>query len=233
MKNNQLTSIAIIPARGGSKRIPLKNIKNFLGNPIICYPIKAAFDSHCFEEIMVSTDDQDIAEISLKLGASVPFIRSGKNSNDYATTVDVLLEVLEEYRKIGREFDLVCCLYPTSVFVTAKLLKQAKNNLLNTGVNGVASIIKYSHPIEQALILNKNKQISYKYQQHSKTRTQDLVSHFHDAGQLYYLKAKPLLAEKKIFMSKMQPIILRNSEVQDIDTLDDWVVAEMKAKNVI
>ncbi|MEM2111595.1 MAG: pseudaminic acid cytidylyltransferase [Candidatus Bathyarchaeia archaeon] len=146
-----MSCIAIITARGGSKRIPRKNIKDFLGKPIIAYSIEAAIASELFEEVMVSTDDLEIAELSQKYGAKVPFMRSAKNSDDYATTSDVLLEVLAEYQKRGRSFEYGCCLYPTAPFVTAEKLRKAYDFLIQGSYDCIFPVSKYKVPIEYAI----------------------------------------------------------------------------------
>ena len=225
--NKFLTTLSIIPARGGSKRIPHKNLKNFLGKPIISYPIRSAIESKCFDEVMVSTDDTATAKIAKSLGAKVPFMRSKKNSNDYATTVDVLLEVLADYHKLRKHFDLVCCIYPTSVSVTIDVIKNAKK-MMQSGINGVATIVPFEHPINRAIKLDIKNTLSFKYPESAELRTQDFTQYYHDAGQLYFLKAETLMVEKKVFLSNMKPIIMGNNVVQDIDSIDNWKIAEIK-----
>jgi pseudaminic acid cytidylyltransferase len=150
-------SLAIITARGGSKRIPRKNVKNFLGYPIIKYPIEAAIESKCFDEVMVSTDDKEIALISKKFGAVVPFIRSQSNSGDFSTTADVIEEVLAEYRKRSRSFEYCCCIYPTAPFVTPQLLQKSFRVLKENKADAVLPVVCYSYPIQRALKIERGK----------------------------------------------------------------------------
>lgn len=222
-------SIAIITARGGSKRIPRKNIKEFCGKPIIQYSIEAALASDMFDEVMVSTDDLEIKEIALQCGATVPFIRSEATSNDMATTYDVLLEVLEEYKKIDKEFEYMCCIYPTAPFVTKEKLKIGMNKLIEKKVDTVVPIVPYSFPPARAFIIEQNS-VKYKWPENSLKRSQDLQTLYHDSGQFYCLNIGRFLEEKSIIMSNTVPIIVSELEVQDIDNMDDWKIAELKYK---
>ncbi|MDX9893233.1 MAG: pseudaminic acid cytidylyltransferase [Patescibacteria group bacterium] len=222
-----MKSIAIIPARGGSKRIPNKNIKDFLGYPIIKYVIETAIDSKCFDEVIVSTDSKKIASLAEKFGASVPFLRSPKSSNDHATTADVISEVIENYRKRNNNFDFFCCLYPTSIFVTSQLLNSAFDQLKGDGLDGVISVMKYRHPIERAFKIDDGN-LSMLYPENVFGRTQDFVPKYHDAGQFYFMKTDAFLREKKIFTSNIRGFVLPFRYVQDIDTEEDWYLAELK-----
>lgn len=227
-----MNSLAVIPARGGSKRIPHKNIKDFLGQPIISYPITAALTSTCFDEVMVSTDSQEIAEISRSYGATVPFLRSAKASGDYATTLDVLQEVFLEYDKLGRQFSQLCCLYPTAVFTTSKMIQQAHAILQQGEADGVTTFVRYEHPIERAFELdNAGKYVAFRNKIFFDTRTQDLPATYYDAGQMYFLTRDAILIEKTVFPQRTQPLILTSMQVQDIDNLDDWNIAELKYNN--
>lgn len=223
MKN----AVAIITARGGSKRIPGKNIKDFSGKPIIQYSIDAALGSGIFEEVMVSTDDPAIADIAIKLGAKVPFLRSAENSNDYATTAQVILEVLEEYRKTGREFTYGCCIYPTAPFVTASKLKEAHRVLEEKQAEGVIPVTKFSFPIQRSFKMDNGK-LSYNWPEHALTRSQDLPPAFHDAGQFYFLKIDEFLKSRRLVSSNTYALEMPESEVQDIDNEEDWRIAEIK-----
>ena len=224
-----MSTLAIIPARGGSKRIPHKNIRNFLRQPIISYPIATALDSKLFDEVMVSTDDQEIASIAESYGATVPFLRSAETASDTTSTLSVLLEVLSNYEKQSRHFEYVCCLYPTAVFVTPDMIKLAYEMLQTGETNGVATFANYEHPIERAFKI-ENEIIILRNPGLWATRTQDLAPSYYDAGQLYFLKTKTMQDEQRIFLSKMKPLILKSNQVQDIDELDDWSLAEMKYK---
>ena len=155
-----MRAIAIITARGGSKRIPRKNIRDFCGNPIISYAIDAAINSNIFAEVMVSTDDNEIAKIALENGAQVPFYRSSRNSDDYSTTADVLIEVLSEYEKKGLKFDYLCCIYPTAPFVTSEKLKLALKKMINEKAEAIIPVVKFSYPPQRAFIIKDDKLIS-------------------------------------------------------------------------
>jgi pseudaminic acid cytidylyltransferase len=219
--------LAIITARGGSKRIPRKNIKNFLGKPIIQYSIEAALQAGCFSEVMVSTDDQEIANIALALGAKVPFIRSVETSNDYATTADVITEVLNEYNKRGESFDYCCCIYPTAPFVTAEKLKTAFDKLHTSGAESVVPVVRFGFPILRSFKIEDGL-VKMNWPEHMNSRSQDLPSAFHDCGQFYFLRVTPFLQNKKLFTSFTLPLEMPESEVQDIDNQEDWKVAEIK-----
>jgi len=226
----KLKKIAIIPARGGSKRIPRKNIKYFLGKPIIAYSIEAALKSNLFEEIMVSTDDKEIAEIAKKYGAKVPFIRSDKNANDYATTVDVIQEVLSEYKKLNFNFEEACCIYPTAPFITDKTLLKAFKTFKKNGFDCVFPVMEFSFPIQRALKIGVNKKMSLFQPKHLTSRSQDLESTYHDAGQFYWFQTKELLEKRRLWTDNTGVIVIKESEGQDIDTIEDWKLAEIKYK---
>ncbi len=227
-----MSSIAIITARGGSKRIPRKNIKEFCGRPIIEYSIKAAIESGIFDEVMVSTDDAEIAEIAVKAGASVPFMRSEETSNDYATTAEVLREVFTKYNDIGKEFDYACCIYPTAPFVTADKLVKAYNLMINNKCDGVTPVVKYSFPPQRCYIIDNSdniEKLEYKYPEYRLSRSQDLEPYYHDCGQFYMKDVSSFLnrsEEEKVIM----PLIMPEMEVQDIDNEEDWMLAEIKYK---
>lgn len=224
-----MKNLCIIPARGGSKRIPRKNIKPFQGKPIMAYSIEAALKSGLFDEVMVSTDDEEFAEVAKKYGASVPFLRSAATANDYATTVDVLIEVVDTYRKQGKEFDNICCLYSTAPFVTPERLKEAFCKL-SDNVDGCFTVVEYSYPIQRSLKINGSGFVEMTYPEHLKSRTQDLEKIYHDAGQFYFMKTAVMECEKTVWCKRTEPLILSELEVQDLDTLTDWTLAEMKFK---
>ena len=224
-----MANIAIITARGGSKRIPKKNIKEFCGKPIIAYSIEAAINSKSFDEVMVSTDSEEIAEIAKKYGAKVPFLRSEKTSDDFATTVDVIEEVLQEYKKIGREFENFCCLYPTAPFITSSRLSEAMKMLVENKSQALLSVVKYSFPPQRSFIIREGR-VEYIYPQYEKARSQDLEPVYHDAGQFYVCNSGDFLKYKSLIMPETIPFILEEEEVQDIDTHSDWLIAEMKYK---
>jgi pseudaminic acid cytidylyltransferase len=230
MKKNK--AVAIITARGGSKRIPRKNIKLFLDYPIIKYSIEAAIASNCFEEVMVSTDDQEIAEIAKKYGANVPFVRSVQMSNDYAPTADVIQEVLNEYEKRNMVFDFFCCIYPTAPFITAKKLREAIQLLKDKEADSVVPVVRFGYPIQRAFKIVDN-QLQMICPENLNMRSQDLMPAYHDAGQFYVMKTASFNEQKKLFARNTAPLIVPETEVQDIDTLEDWHIAEMKYKILI
>jgi pseudaminic acid cytidylyltransferase len=221
--------LAIIPARGGSKRIPGKNIKPFCGKPIIGYSIGAALTSELFSEVMVSTDDIAIKTIAESLGAAVPFMRSSQNANDFATTADVVTEVLSNYKELGKQFEFVTVLYPTAPFITAEKLVEAAALLKKTGADGVVSMVKYGFPIQRSLKM-ENGFIQFNYPEHLNSRSQDLPLSYHDAGQFYMLRTQSFLASGKLFNEKTVGMELLETETQDIDTETDWKLAELKYK---
>ena len=224
-----MKNLCIIPARGGSKRIPCKNIKPFMGKPIMAYSIEAAKASGLFEEVMVSTDDKEFAEVARQYGASVPFLRSEKNSNDFAATEDVMLEVLDEYKKLGKEFENFCCLYSTAPFVTADRLKEAYK-LLGDDVDAAFTVVQYSYPVQRSLKKNGNGHVEMNFPQYYDARTQDLEPSYHDAGQFYFVKTRAFRDEYTLWCKRTAPLVLSELEVQDLDTPTDWQLAEMKFK---
>lgn len=217
--------LALIPARGGSKRIPNKNVKLFLGQEIISYPIKALLGANFVDTVLVSTDSEHIKSVALEHGASVPFMRSDENSDDFATTFDVIAEVLE---RTPDTYDFVCCLYPTSVFVTSELLNDAIKLLLsNKEATSIASVLEYSHPIQRALTSQSGFLVSNSPNYYN-TRSQDLEVNYHDAGQFYIFSVNAVKAEKRLITKNCIPYVINSNHAQDIDTIDDWDLAELK-----
>lgn len=223
-------NLAIITARGGSKRIPRKNIKDFCGKPILCYSIIAALDAGVFDEVMVSTDDEEIAEIAKKAGASVPFFRSEQTANDYASTDDVIMEVITEYQKRGEDFDAFCCIYPTAPFLTGQRLREAMA-LLATA-DSVMPIVPFSYPPQRGLIISENGLVARQFPEYATARSQDLPKVYHDCGQFYACRTKPFLDAGTTDVENLVPLILSEMEVQDIDTLEDWEIAEIKYRRL-
>ncbi|MBD5548038.1 MAG: pseudaminic acid cytidylyltransferase [Lachnospiraceae bacterium] len=219
-------SLAIITARGGSKRIPRKNIKNFCGKPILCYSIEAAKQSAVFDEIMVSTDDKEIAEIAKSAGASVPFFRSKETAGDYASTDDVIMEVLKAYKETGQEFDTFCCIYPTAPFLSGTRLKSAME-LLDTA-DSVMPVVPFSYPPQRGLIITQNGWIERQFPEYATARSQDLQKIYHDCGQFYACRTKAFLKAGTTDVENLLPLVLSELEVQDIDTPEDWELAEIK-----
>jgi len=222
-----MSSLAIIPARGGSKRIPRKNIKPFLGYPIIEYSIKAAIESGLFSEVMVSTDDPEIVEIALAAGATVPFLRSEKTANDFAHIGEVLTEVLETYNEFGKFFDSFCCILATAPFLSSSRIIEGYNLLQQNDYDSVFPVLKFSYPIQRALKI-EDKKVSMIQPEHLLSRSQDLMPAYHDSGQFYWCRTNRFLSKKVVFTGNSGAIILSDIEVQDIDTPEDWELAEIK-----
>lgn len=222
-----MSSIAIIPARGGSKRIPRKNIKDFLGKPIIAYSIEAALQSGIFDEVMVSTDDKEIADVARRYGASVPFMRSSHTASDFATTADVISEVLDSYASHGKEFDTVCCLYATAPFITIDRLRKAASIIAAGEFDSAFTCVEYTYPVLRSLVINSDGRISMKWPEFKNSRSQDLEKFYHDAGQFYFA-TMDAYRTTGFWGSNTAPIILSELEAQDLDTPTDWQLAEIK-----
>lgn len=221
-------SIAIITARGGSKRIPHKNIKDFCGKPIIAYSIEAAIESGIYNEVMVSTDSQEIADIAARYGAAVPFMRSAETSDDYATTRDVLMEVLHEYAVRGQNFDYMTCLYPTNPFVKKEQLVAAVNLLKEKNCTEIIPVVQFSFPPQRGFVIDENSCLTYKWEQFRNSRSQDLEKMYHDAGQFYCYDVKKYQECDGQVTKDMVPLVLPEYLVQDIDNESDWKMAELK-----
>ena len=222
-----MKTLAIIPARGGSKRIPRKNIQPFMGKPIIEYSIQAAIASELFDEVMVSTDDEEIIEIAKKAGAKVPFVRSSKTANDHAHLGEVIAEVLEMYAQQGKNFDTICCILATAPFITAERIKQAYTVLDKGNYDSVIPVLRFSFPIQRAFKV-ENETLSMFQPEHLLTRSQDLEPAFHDSGQFYWMRVEAFQKSKVILTKNTGYIELSEMEVQDIDTVEDWAIAEFK-----
>lgn len=221
---------AIITARGGSKRIPKKNIRDFCGKPIIVYSIEAALESNLFDEVMVSTDSEEIASLCKQHGANIPFMRSEKTSNDYADTLDVLKEVIDMYKKSGIEFQEFCCIYPTAPFITADKLRESYRLLQDSKTYNVVSMTTFSFPPQRGLRLTKEDYVVPIDLDHIETRSQDLSPIYHDCGQFYWIKTEKFLNDPNILYHRTKPYLLPETEVQDIDNETDWQLAELKYK---
>lgn len=221
--------IAIIPARGGSKRIFKKNIRNFFGKPIIAYAIEAAIKSGLFDEVMVSTDSTEIAEIAKQYGASVPFMRSATMADDYVTTDDVLFYVLQEYKKAGREFRYMACIYPAAPFVTSGALQYAMKTLKeHKKAAMVMPVVEFSYPPQRSYIVNEEGMAVFKNPEYISARSQDLEKLYHEIGQYYIFDVEKFInAEGKVY-EDIIPIVVDEMLVQDIDNEVDWKLAELK-----
>ncbi|MDK4679998.1 pseudaminic acid cytidylyltransferase [Kingella negevensis] len=220
-------TLCIIPARGGSKRIPRKNIKLFNGKPMIAHSIQAAQDSGCFEQIIVSTDDAEIADISQQYGATVPFTRPAELSDDFATTGAVIAHAFDFMQQHGWQGDSACCLYATAPFVQANDLQSGLLALRDNQADFAFSVTSFPFPIQRALKLAENGTVSMFQPDLFAVRSQDLPEAWHDAGQFYWGTAAAWLAQKPIFNSHSVACVVPRYRVQDIDTLEDWTRAEM------
>lgn len=222
-----MASVAIIPARGGSKRIPRKNIRPFLGKPILAYSIEIALQSQLFAEVMVSTEDDEIASLALEYGATVPFRRNEQTASDYASTTEVLLEVLACYEAQGRIFDHGCCIYPTAPFITAGLLTRAWQMLIAEGFDSVFPVLRFSYPIQRALNLEGTRATMFSPEYYA-ARSQDLTPAYHDAGQFYWFDSAAVQQKQRLLTDRSGAMVISEFDAHDIDTLEDWAMAEFK-----
>lgn len=219
--------LAVIPARGGSKRIPRKNIREFCGKPIISYSIEAARLSNCFDRVVVSTDDAEIAEVAREWGAETPFVRPEELSNDFAGTIPVVKHAIGWFAQNETPPELVCCIYPTAPFVTTQDLQRGLD-VLNTAKSEYAfTVTSYPFPIQRAVKVTQSGRLAMFQPGHFKTRSQDLEEAFHDAGQFYWGRSGAFLRELPLFSKDAAPVMMPRHRVQDIDTLEDWHRAEL------
>lgn len=222
-------NLAIIPARGGSKRIPRKNIKPFNGIPIIGYSIKAALDSKLFDRVMVSTDDLEIKSVAESLGAEVPFLRSEKTSDDYTGIMDVLSEVMAEYKRAGQSFEYVCCLLATAPLIKVENVVAGHKMILESELDGVLPVAPFSYPLQRALKIESDL-LSMVSPEFVNTRSNDLPQRYHDSGQFFWVKSDYIFEKRPLFFGRCKPLIINPMDVQDIDTEEDWKLAEFKMK---
>jgi N-acylneuraminate cytidylyltransferase len=225
-----MKKIAIIPARGGSKRIPRKNIKDFFGKPVIAYPIELALKSGLFDCVMVSTEDEEIKGIAQDYGAEVPYLRNKKNATDSASTFDVLEEVIKWYDSNGQKFDYACCIYPVTPLLRVEFLEIAFKKLINGKCDSVIPIAAFSHPIQRALSTNKDGLIQIKDKKSFIQNTQYLHTYYHDTGQFYWFNSRICFKKKELLTNKSSSIILTNNQFQDVDNIEDWEELEYKFK---
>lgn len=222
--------VAIIPARGGSKRIPRKNIREFCGKPMIAWPIEAAKASGCFDRIIVSTDDVDIADVAKQYGADVPFMRPAALSDDYSGTLPVIRHAVDWLQKNGEPVDYVCCIYATAPFVSPEDLQRGWEMIKQEAVSYAFSVTSYAFPIQRAIRLTESGRVAMFNPEHFNTRSQDLEEAWHDAGQFYWGTAEAWLEERALFSDGSVPVKLPRHRVQDIDTPEDWTRAEWMFK---
>lgn len=218
--------LAVIPARGGSKRIPRKNIKPFSGKPMIAWSIEAALACGVFDRVVVSTDDLEIAEVAKAHGAVVPFMRPPALADDHTGTSAVIAHAIGWYREHGNTPDLVCCIYATAPFIAGPDIQRGLDLLTDSGADFVFSVTSYPFPIQRAIKLTVNGRVDMFQPEHFNTRSQDLIAAYHDAGQFYWGRADAWLANKPIFSAGAVPVVLPRHRVQDIDTPEDWERAE-------
>ena len=221
-----MKNICIIPARGGSKRIPRKNVKPFLGKPMLAYPIEAALKTGLFDEVMVSTDDEEIAEVARKYGATVPFMRSAETANDFATLADVLHEVLDNYEKQGRKFDNMCCVLATTPLLQSDDINSGYSKLMDSEFTSIVPIVQFSYPILRSFKMDENGAIEYNWPEYIRSRSQDLPKAYHDSGTFYWHKIDAWKSGNGL----RGGVVVSEETVQDIDTEQDWKLAEMKYK---
>lgn len=228
-----MRSIAIITARGGSKRIPKKNIKDFCGRPIISYSIQAALESKLFDEVMVSTDSDEIAQIATQYGARVPFLRSPETSSDTATTSEVIQEVLDRYETEGEYFDTACCIYPTAPFMKASHLVEASEILADKEADIVIPMAAFSYPPQRGMVQGRDGSVKMVHPEYRNSRSQDLEPIYHDCGQYYFFSVPKFKVNQNIMCGRIVPIIISQLEMQDIDNESDWKLAELKYRLLV
>jgi N-acylneuraminate cytidylyltransferase len=219
-------NVAIIPARGGSKRIPGKNVKEFCGKPMIAWSIEAAKASNCFDQIIVSTDDDEIADVAREWGASVPFMRPAELADDYTGTLPVMHHAVEWLSVHDAPVDFACCLYATAPFVSPDDLQKGLELIQQNKCCYAFSVTSYAFPIQRAIRITQNQRVEMFYPQHFNTRSQDLEEAWHDAGQFYWGTTHAWMSEQPIFDEDSMPVKLPRHRVQDIDTPEDWTRAE-------
>jgi len=222
--------LCVIPARGGSKRIPRKNIRDFCGKPMIAWSIEAAIKSECFDRIIVSTDDEEIASVAKRYGAEVPFMRPAQLADDFTGTTAVIAHAIEWQISHREVADKVCCLYATAPFVQTTDLRKGFDILESSGSEYAFSVTSYAFPIQRAIRITKNQRVEMFQPEHFNTRSQDLEEAWHDAGQFYWGRAAAWLENKPIFSCDAAPVLLPRHRVQDIDTTEDWERAALMFK---
>jgi N-acylneuraminate cytidylyltransferase len=224
--------VAVIPARGGSKRIPRKNIKQFCGKPMLAWAVEAALESECFDLIIVSTDDEEIANVARNCGAQVPFRRPPELSDDYTGTIPVVAHAIRTLQSQGMSPDLVCCIYATAPFLQSADLNQGLEELRRSGADYAFSVTRYEFPIQRSIRISSSGRVEMFYPEYFNTRSQDLEVAFHDAGQFYWGRTEAWLSGKIIFSQAAIPVLLPQHRVQDIDTPEDWERAEWLFKSM-
>jgi pseudaminic acid cytidylyltransferase len=223
--------LCVIPARGGSKRITRKNIRTFIDRPIISYSISTAILSGIFDRVMVSTEDKEIADVARRYGATIPFMRSPETADDFTGIAEVLIETIHRLNEMGENYNIVCCILPTSPLLDSdRILNSVRILESENSTDAVLSVAQYDSPIQRALKKNSDGTIDMLWPENRLIRSQDLEPRFFDAGQYYTLRTEVLLNSRSVFPPNTKPDVLDNRMVQDIDNLDDWELAELKYK---
>jgi pseudaminic acid cytidylyltransferase len=221
-------ALAVIPARGGSKRLPDKNIRDFAGKPMLAWSVEAALESGLFDTVMVSTDSEEIAEVARAAGASVPFLRSARTAGDHAIILDVMAEVVELYEADGRRFDRLCCISATAPLLRSSTLKRAAD-LMDTGdFDTVFPVVAFDYPIQRALRRDMHGRTAMRRPEHYASRSQDLEPAYHDAAQFYWMTRQVCVTKQPTFAGRAGSFVIDAMEAQDIDTPTDWRLAELK-----
>jgi len=224
--------LCVIPARGGSKRIPKKNIRNFCGKPIIAYTIEAALASACFDKVIVSTDDEEIASIAKEYGAETPFLRPEELSDDYTGTNEVIKHAIEWYQNNNENISFVCCIYATAPFVESKYIKEGYEKLVSSNKSFAFTVTSFPFPIQRAIRINSSNEVEAIWPENILKRSQDLEDAYHDAGQFYWGRSDAFINDEVIFSTASVAVLLPRHLVQDIDTLEDWHRAELMYKSL-
>ena len=224
--------LCVIPARGGSRRIPKKNIKMFCGKPIIQWSIEAALESNCFDRVIVSTDSEEISTISKALGAEVPFVRPSNLSDDFTATAPVINHAIQYMSQNFQSVELACCIYATAPFIEANYIQDGLRKIIENEANFSFSVTTFPFPIQRAIKLNNENKSEMFFPENLNKRSQDLEDSYHDAGQFYWGKSSAWLEDKRMFEDNSIPIIIPRHKVQDIDNEEDWIRAEIMFKAI-
>ncbi len=222
-----MKAVAVIPARGGSQRIPRKNIKNFHGKPIIAYSIQTALNSGCFDRVIVSTDDEEIADIAREFGADVPFLRGARFADHFATTGQVMAHVIEQLAEQGCNPELFCCLYATAPLLKVDDLCKGQSLIQEPGIDYVFCATSFAFPVQRAVRINNTQLAAMVNPENMLVRSQDLEPLYHDAGQFYWGKRSAFLEQRPFFAGRSKAVVVPRQRVQDIDTEEDWQFAQL------
>jgi pseudaminic acid cytidylyltransferase len=222
--------IAVITARGGSKRIPRKNIRMFAGRPMLAWPITAAKEAGIFDRVIVSTDSPDIAAVARQWGAETPFMRPAELSDDHTPTAPVFLHALDFMGNEGNKLEYACCLYPTAPFLLPEYLRSGLDELRKHNAPAAISVTTFDFPILRGFKCCQDGSLAFNWPEYEYARSQDLPEFFHDAGQFYWVNVRKFCEQKRLVMPGTRPVLLPRKRVQDLDTPEDWEAAELMAK---